>query len=72
MSDEFTQMTEPLKQEGMTAERATLTAVEQQAGVVATYYVTLLKWNIKPKAALDLTHHWMDIASGVDCDEDEE
>jgi hypothetical protein len=72
MADEFTQITEPLQREGMSAEQSTLTAVEQQANLTARYYLTLIKLDIKPAHALDLTHHWLDLCNGVEGEDDDE
>ena len=71
MPDEFEQMTEPLKKEGMTVEQTTLTVVQHQATVVATYYITLVAAGISDRHALDLTTHWMDLIEEVPDEDDE-
>lgn len=69
MSQEFTEITDNLKAEGMTAEASTLSAVNHQANVVGMYYSTLITWNIRPKDALSLTIEWMSICSEPEDDE---
>ena len=77
MPDPFDQITSPLKDEGMTAEAATLACVGQEAMRVGTFYLTLRSLSteegerIKASHALKLTHHWVDIVNDQ-ADEDEE
>lgn len=78
MMDAFTQITEPLRKEGMTAEAATLLAVRQEASRVAAFYLTLHASatesgkRIQPKHCLELTCHWIDAVQERSDDEDED
>ena len=50
----------------MTAEAATLEAVNHQANVVGMYYATLITWNVEPRHARDLTAEWMGLCTEED------
>lgn len=74
--DEFEQITEGLKGEGMSAEAATLMCVTQEALRVGHFYLTLVSLGtdtghtIKPSHALELTQQWVAVVNEQEEDED--
>jgi hypothetical protein len=72
MADVFTEITDPLKHEGMSAEDTTLETVKHNARLSATYYLTLKGMGLKLDHCLDLTHHWLDLCNGVEDDDEED